>query len=360
MGSHMTVRDNGFTLIELLIGMVVTFVIVAAAFTLLTTTSKALRANDQTVDTQQNVRIAMDLIASDIKVTGFGMNAQVGGCVNTVGGISTPYAIVPKDQTPTGKDSGADTISLVVPMGNTGWTLAGATSNTGFTQITLASGGGTGMTNAGLSTAASSTAVISINGDVTATVSSVSGDVLTLASTIPAPLTFPAKTPVFLLQCIQYQIGTPAQCSSNGPCLLRGTVAPNGVATVTPIVDGIEDIQFAYACDGCTGGGIPDGTIDDQNASGTFDQADFLTNTTWSTAPTTPDKIRLVQVSIVGRQVNTDQGFGERMAPASVSGAPPQVSDHNAQDDGGFSQATYSQYRRRILTKTLETRNVGL
>lgn len=356
----MVEKDNGFTLIELLVGLVISSIVVAAAFTLLTTTSKALRSNDQTVDTQQNVRIAMDLIASDIKVAGFGMTAQVGGCVTTVGGIATPAAIVPRDQTPAGNDVGADTISLVVPVGNAGWTLASATGNAGFSTITLVSGGGAGLTSAGLSTVAASTAMVSINGDVSASVSSVSGDVLTLTTAVPAPLTFSAGTPVFLLQCVQYQIGTPVQCSSNGPCLLRGTVAPNGTATVTPIVDGIEDIQFAYACDGCMGSGIPDGIIDDQNLSGTFDQADFLTNTTWSTVPMTPDKIRLVQVSIVGRQVNQDQGSGERVAPASVSGAPPQVSDHNAQDDSGFSQATYSSYRRRILTKTLEARNVGL
>lgn len=360
MNAHSTYEENGFTLVELLVGMVIAILTATAAFTVLTATSRAVRANDQAVDTQQNVRIAMDLIASDVRVAGFGMNAQVGGCVNTVSGIPTPYAIVPADQTPTGKDTGPDQISLVVPVSDTSWTLANATGVNGFNTITLQSGTGAKMTAAGLNTGAASTATISINGDITAVVSSITGDVFTLANTVGSPLSFPVGAPVFLLQCIRYQIGTPAQCSSNGSCLLRGTVAPNGVATLAPIVDGIEDIQFAYACDGCTGGGIPDGTIDDQNGSTTFDQADFLTNTTWSAVPLTPDKIRLVQVSLVGRQVNNDQGLGQGISPGNWIGTPFQVSDHNAQDDAGFSLATYQQFRRRILTKTLETRNVGL
>lgn len=354
-------QDHGVTLVELMVAILIATFVVAAAFAVLTTSSKAMRANDQTVDTQQNTRIAMDLLASDIKAAGAGMSGQqVGGCVTTIAGIPTPYAIIPGDQTPTGKDSGPDTISLVVPVGNSTWTLASATGTKGFSAITLSGGGGKALTDAGLDPTAASTAMISINGDVTAVVKSVSGDMLTLSNTVAPPVTFSVGAPVFLLQCIRYQIGTPAQCSSNGPCLLRGPVAPTGIPTLAPIVDGVEDLQLAYACDGCTGSGIPDAIIDDQNGSNTFDQADFLTNTTWSTGVGTPDKIRLVQVSVVGRQMNSDQGLGEINSPGVLAGAPIQVSDHNAQDDPGFSQATYQQYRRRFLTKTLDARNVGL
>ncbi len=49
-----SIEQTGFTLIELMIGMAVAVIVVAAAFTVLTTTSKALRANEQVVDTQQN------------------------------------------------------------------------------------------------------------------------------------------------------------------------------------------------------------------------------------------------------------------------------------------------------------------
>jgi prepilin-type N-terminal cleavage/methylation domain-containing protein len=54
-------QEQGFTLIEVMVAVVITAIIAAAAFTILTTTTKSLRANEQTVDTQQNVRIAMEL-----------------------------------------------------------------------------------------------------------------------------------------------------------------------------------------------------------------------------------------------------------------------------------------------------------
>lgn len=355
-------NDCGFTLIELMFGLAIAMIVIVAAFTVLTTTSKAVRANDQTVDTQQNARIAMDLIASDIRVAGFGMinqgvTNQVGGCTNAAG----PYAIIPLDNTTTGTDTGPDKISLVVPTTDALWQLASATG-AGFSTITLKGGGGTSIANAGLNTGAASTAMISINGTITAQVKQLSGDTLTLLNAVAPPIQFPQGTPVYLLQCIRYEIGTPAACSSNSPCLMRGTVAPNGVATLSPIVDGIEDIQFGYACDGCLGTSGPDGTIDDQGspASGTFDQADFLTNETWTVLPKTPDTIRLVQASVVGRQIANDQGFGEDIWTTTTSSPALQVSDHNHANDAGYNPTTYKQYRRRVLSKTLETRNVGI
>ena len=80
----------GFTLIELMIGMALGLIVVAAAFTVLTTTSKALRANEQVVDTQQNLRMAMELLTRDIKLAGFG-NPGV-----AVGNCSTPLSPVIK------------------------------------------------------------------------------------------------------------------------------------------------------------------------------------------------------------------------------------------------------------------------
>ena len=75
--------ERGFTLIELMIALVITTVIVAAGYTILTTTHKASISNERAVGTQQNVRVAMELIAKDIKQAGFGMplapNLPVGG-----------------------------------------------------------------------------------------------------------------------------------------------------------------------------------------------------------------------------------------------------------------------------------------
>ena len=341
--------EQGVTLIELMVGIVVALVVVAAAFTILTTSQKSTQANDQAVETQQNVRIAMDLLSRDIKHAGFGMTGPVGACAT---------AIVPLDHTPAGPDTGPDSVRLLVPVGTSiapAWTLASAVGGTASVpQITLTSGAVANMaTEAGGSL---NGAVVTIAGVATATVTSVGGDTINFAP-IPPPVAFPAGMPVYLLQCVTYSIGTTtAACGGNSPCLLR-----NGVS----VADGIEDIQFAYACDGCNGavnGGIADRIIDNQGGAAGFDQADFVTNNAWNTAPLTPDKIRLVQVTIVARQTTGDQGLGEGRGAMNLS-PTIQVSDHDhsaglfASGDFAGLNPPYSNYRRRVVTRTVETKN---
>lgn len=345
-------NEQGATLVELMLAMVIAIMIVGAGFTVLYATDQATRTNDQIVDMQQNARMAMELIARDVRAAGFGMGGQVGGCVTS--GIPAP--IVPIDNNPAGPDTGPDSISLVVPVTSTAvpaWTLANPVGP-GFSQLTLQTGAMAGMTSAGFSVTALPTAQISINGAMTATVSAVAGDTLTLSSTVSAPAAFPAGTPVYLLQCVTYTVGTtPVQCDNSAPCLLR-----NG----TPMVDGIEDFQVAYGCDGCNAavnGGVPDGIVDDQDSSGAFDVADYITNSTWSSPPFIPSTIRLIRIAVVARQRSVDQGFSEGRVPMAVSNGPLVVSDHNPSSDAGYDATTYSHFRRRVLSRTVEVRNLA-
>jgi type IV pilus assembly protein PilW len=127
---------------------------------------------------------------------------------------------------------------------------------------------------------------------------------------------------------------------------------PNAEA---PIAEGIEDLQLAYGCDGCVtaiNSGIPDRVIDDQNGSNSVDQADFLSNVLWTATPLTPDKIQLVQVALVARQSRNDQGFGETHQAFVGSSAVVVSGDRTLPPD--------SNHRRRILVRSVETRNVGL
>jgi type IV pilus assembly protein PilW len=132
------------------------------------------------------------------------------------------------------------------------------------------------------------------------------------------------------------------------------TAGPNAEGM---IAEGVEDLQLAYACDGCVNtafnnNGIPDRIIDDQNGTNSFDQADFLSNVPWTASPLRPDKIQLVQVALVVRQSKNDLGFGETNGAFVGSPAITLSSDHTLPAD--------SNHRRRVLVKTVETRNVGL
>ncbi len=380
--------ERGFTLVEVMAATVISVMVIGAGFTAVISSERSLRVNDQVAQTQQNSRIAMELIARDVKMAGFGMTGPVGAC--TIGGNAAP--IVPADNNVGGVDVGPDSVSLVVPLTNsnptvgTVWTLR--TPAVGpFTQVSLqgtsaVDGAVPDMVTAGL--VAGST--VSIGGAVSSPVAvggvDLANNRLTLTNQIGAPREFPIGTQVFLLNCITYQVIAPgdaqqALCGASAPCLVRGvadtTVPPNNLNcntlpnTCVAVVEAIEDLQLAYACDGCNvavNGGIPDGIPDDQNASSTFDTADFLTNNAWATPPLTPDKIRLVQATIVARQELAELGTGEGTTAAMNTAGPVIAGDHDPSDGvfaaGDYDATTYTRQRRRLLTRTIQTRNMGI
>ena len=139
-------NQHGFTLVELMAAVLITVVIVAATMTTVVTSNRANVVNTQVADTQQNVRLAIDLLSRDIKLAGFNYNAtdpatgSVGACNATIGAIVKPVGLLPQDQTPTGADTGTDSVSMVLPvMNTTGWTLTAAG------RRTLATGGAIGL-----------------------------------------------------------------------------------------------------------------------------------------------------------------------------------------------------------------------
>ena len=369
--------ERGFTLIELMISIVISSVLVAAGYTILTTTHKATISNERAVGTQQNTRVAMELIARDIKQAGFGMppapNTPVGGTAGNCATGTTAAAIRPVDNNSAipltaVNDTGADTISLVVPRTNStngvvpGWVLASAAPSGGagsFTTITLTSTAVNEMVAEGMLNG--SGAYISLGGVVTVPMTSSSGATITLGTPTYAPINFPVGTQVYLLQCVTYQVATgAANCGSAGPCLTRMVDSGTAPTITTSLVDGVEDLQFAYACDGCNttiNSGIPDNVIDDFNANNTFDVADFQTNRVWVAGTFDPATIRLVQINIVARQTAIDQGTGEGIQAGALS-TPIQVSDHLPSNDAGYAAATYQSFRRRFLTRTVDTRNM--
>jgi type IV pilus assembly protein PilW len=355
--------EEGMTLIEVMVATVVTIIVVMAAMTIVVTSNKATQVNEQAADTQQNVRLAMDLISQDIKLAGFNMTSAVGACV--VGPLNVAAPIVPGDNVPGGlvgaiNDVGPDTVRLVLPSmtagSGGGVPVLSAVASGASNVITLSGADISAMVTSGLVIGS----VVSLGGSASSPVNAVGATSLTLAKPLSPSAQFPVGTPVYLQQCVTYAISAvPAVCGGSTSCLLR-----NGV----PMVDGIEDLQLAYACDGCNvlppNTPLPNGVVDDQDApgiipigSGVFNAADYITNNTWAVSPMTPDKIRLVQVTIVARDNQASKGLSEGNALPINSAAPVIASDHNPSADAGYNATTYSQQRRRVLTKTIQVRN---
>jgi type IV pilus assembly protein PilW len=405
--------EEGFTLMEVMIAAAMSTAIIAAGCGALVVSQKTTQASSQVGNTQATARNALDMIAADIKLAGFGMQGLVGvpplpaaatlGAVGNCQVNGTPAAIVPGDNNPLGADSGPDTVSLVVPMTNSItaagplWQVAaggpgligGAGPGVFIANIPMPAGATTAMGDAIPGGAAALVGMsVSLNGTAGSRIVGTTPTQLNLNPAIPGPTQFGNGAQVYLVQCITYEVVPPPDalnlCQGNAPCLVRGVGvvgAPNtpprcnslGHACI-PIMDGVEDLQLAYACDGCdprVNSGNPDAQVDDLDLSNNFNQADFITDRNWygNAAPyganMQPSTIRMVQISIVARETRTEQGMGEGNQVMIHGAAIPTISDHNhvtgvftlGDNTTPAQQLAYSQFRRRILTRTVELRN---
>lgn len=402
-------NEKGFTLTELMVTAAISTTIIAAGFSALTITQKTTQASNQVSSTQSTARTALDMLAADIKLAGFGMREIQGGPVGNCHINQVPAAIVPSNAIL--PNVGPDSVSLVVPMTNSiaaggplwqvsagGPGLIGGTGpGVSIVSIPLPAGATAAMGNAipgGVPALVNMS--VSING---AAGSRIVGTTPTQINVNPAitGAQFGNGAQVYLLQCITYQIIPPPDglglCQGNAPCLVRGVAPgiplpgqppncnnpnPNPLLPhpCVPILDGVEDLQLAYACDGCdprVNSGIADGQLDDLDLSNGFNQADFITQRNWFQVPPpfpfgifmTPEKIRMVQISIVARETKTEQGMGEGNQVITNNSPVLTVSDHN-HANGVFALGdntapaqlqAYMQFRRRILTRTVELRN---
>jgi type IV pilus assembly protein PilW len=360
-------NDAGFTMIEVMVGTVLSLIVVAAALALLIVSQKTTIISGQVAATQQNSRTAMELLARDLRLASYSYMANnpgaptIGACSITTGTMTIPVGLRPNDSNPAGADNGPDGISMVVPVLNdvvAPWALSAAVGGTGpgpvpFNTVPLTAAVIADMVSQGLAVGS----VVSISGADARTVQAVNATSITLSANYEAK--FPSGAPVYLLQCATYAISTAAAVCGPGSatCLTR-----NGVA----IVDGVEDIQFSYGCDGCNAAApnpaMPDGVVDQQTAGGLTatgpSSNDFVTNSTWNVTPMTPDKIKQVRVSIVARQQQSDGGFGEVNVSGVNTTGPVIVSDHNPSADTGYNATNYSKLRRRVVNKIIQPRNL--
>ena len=345
--------DRGFTLIELMISLGIFAVVSMAAFSVLSASQRIATMNDQTVQIQRNVRLAMDLIARDFRMAAFGNPAAgTAGCNQQL--TATDNAI--------GADAGPDAIQMVTVDQQVG-TLAAAyvKGNTTITVNDLPAG------------TLAANDVISLEGIVLASTSLPAGNILTLSSITSSGSTMlPIGTGVFRLACVTYQVtGADGRVGGAGAVFTPYTLLRNTTSTAAnalPIVDGIEDLQLAYGIDA-----DGDGKIDDQTGgtANVVDCQDYVPNgractqgTTVLAAGTvttlppsinaTPTSVRQVRITVVGRAVPPQQANTVNNTwkdSAFVGSSAVQAEDHTIASAPGI--------RRRALTRVVTLRNVG-
>jgi type IV pilus assembly protein PilW len=327
-------------LIELMFAVVILTVISLAAFTVINTGQRTAVTNDQTVQIQQNTRVALDLISRDIRMAGYGMNVPNPPNPNQVLGPGSAgcNALINPGNAATGPNT-PDQISIVTVDQVIGTGLAFAPAVPGA-SITIAPATAVAALNFG--------EVISLDGVFTATVTNPNpvANPVTLSTGFQTPQQFGTATGVVKLQCVTYLVN-----------LATNQLWRNGV----PVADGIIDLQLAYGVDAVA----PLGQIDDQNGgiAGTMDCLDFIPNVLAQVVPNSvgcpgtgavgnppglfpappTTSIRLVRISVVGQALRGDTTF--------TGGTALTVEDHNIPANPGF--------RRRVLTRTINLRDIS-
>jgi type IV pilus assembly protein PilW len=97
--SHLQRRNMGFTIIELLVALSITSILIAGAYRTFNAQHKVYHVQNEVIEMQQGVRVAMDILARDIRMAGF----------NSAVSLSNPIAINPVEE---GIRSGTDSIAV--------------------------------------------------------------------------------------------------------------------------------------------------------------------------------------------------------------------------------------------------------
>jgi prepilin-type N-terminal cleavage/methylation domain-containing protein len=286
-------KERGFTIIELMVAVAAFSIVSLAAFAVLDSGQRNALMNDQTVKVQQNVRLAMDLIARDIRMTGYG-NPNL---------LVTPFVGCGSHMVATNAATGPNTSDTIAIMT--------VNQEVGQLNVSIPAVVPTDMAMDNLIPPVAP-GVVTLDGIFTSRVNLVSPVLLTLVSTLPPTASFPKGTRVFDLACVTYFV---TGAGVTPPFQLMRQV---GNQAAVAIVDGIESIQFAYAIDA-----DGNGAIDDQAGGklGTFDCLDFVPNSgactdvvvrplgtgTVTAIPVsvslTPTPVRQVRVTVIGRAI---------------------------------------------------------
>jgi len=301
MKTTSTHKNSGFSLIEMLVAILVGGLIVSAVYSLFILQNKSYVNQNLTAEMQQNVRMAMNVLAADLRLAGFGFSMS--GNYTSAGG--TIYAV-----TPTNSSNGPDSITIrygvnpdpAKPNTTVSLTNAIANSNSGISLVVSNVNG----------FAVGNTVVISDGQNASCLqVTGINTGALSLQYTSVTPNIFPsggfaAGSHIYKLRQVSYQVANNVlQSQTNG-------------GAWQDVVNNIEDLQLAYQ-----GTSTPSGTWVD------------------NPSPVNQTTVTDVQLNILAR--SNDQDF-------QFTGQRPLIRDH--------AVGSSDHYRRRLLTSTIRIRNL--
>jgi type IV pilus assembly protein PilW len=359
---------KGFSLVELLIAMVIASVVGIAGISIFSSSNWSYKTQEDITEAQQNVRVAADRLAKDIRMAGYGLPdppisitftglpatfvGQAGGSitltspitVTTSGGVGAPDSLTILG---IGYEVGTlDTTTAVVNCGN-----GIRANNSGANCIRLSAPATDSIDRFfnGAGTFQTTRIHINLGGGqyyIQLAAAGHSQTNRTLQLGLPATLDrdYPDNTPVYIIQAVQYTIVADTSltgCSATNPCLASHDATELRDSGRQVLAENIEDIQFAYGIDVS-----PRDRKMDDTADGTAGYA----STDFRDAPTDNSSIVAVRATVVGKTRNQDMRGQTSFRPQCFEDRPADAGTTNCPGAGDG-------YRRRTLTKILKIRN---
>ncbi len=218
-------KDQGMTLVELLVALVISGLLLAAAYRTFVGQQKTFVVQDQVVDMQQNMRLAINRMMTEIRMAGFGNVSMV--LPVTIG--ANTFNNVVNLNTPT-----AGALTIVSAVGGTSTlTNEGGVGQTQVVVSTLTDAQGNALFDTG------NRKYISVGGLDSHMITFIDSGTKTI--TLNGPLTFyhPVGTPVYTIRALSYRVAVVSGIST----LLKDENLGNGLQ---PQADNIENLQFTY------------------------------------------------------------------------------------------------------------------
>jgi prepilin-type N-terminal cleavage/methylation domain-containing protein len=219
---HSPLRQNkGITLIELLVALVIAGILIAAVYRTFLSQQKTYTVQEQVVDMQQNMRLAINRMMTEIRMAGFGNVSMV--LPVTIGANTFPNAV--NLNTPT-----AGALTIVSATGGAATlTILASVGQNQVVVSTLTDAKGDPLFDTG------NRKYICIGGLESHTITSIDSGTKTITLNGTLLFTHPIATPVFTIKALSYQVdGTFT--------LLRDENLGDGAQ---PQADHIENLQFA-------------------------------------------------------------------------------------------------------------------
>ncbi len=195
-------REKGVTLIELMVILALIGIVVSAIYSVYLSQHKSYIIQDQVAEMQQNARVAMDMMAREIRMAGFGVpESNLSLWVDWVAGTT----IDNNPEIVEGSGADPDTIYIVGCFGSSLASLSASVSS-GATSLALQNATEASKFNI------DKKKLISIDGFENAIITDISGSTLTI-DTDPATTgnqglirDYGANTPIYLVKVITYSI----------------------------------------------------------------------------------------------------------------------------------------------------------